>query len=201
MSAGGQFLSSFGALSALPFLLSLMAYASVHYVARVALGLAEREQSERQLTAVREATELQDAVTTMETRISWLRQDLAERMRAEREYERLQGELDTAQTDLENVRERLTALQEEVARGDVERAKLEELEGRAKDALRSKSELDEKFVALQAELEKLRTVLREMQQGELRVVTGVLGGRRRPSLFVECNGQGALIMPEGTRLE
>lgn len=177
-------------LTAIALLLSLMASAAVvlainmnkrHEVAGFAEKLAEREQEAEVLrTSVRLLADLRD---------------LTERRHL------LKRQLAVSQAELrilENNRNRLVARIETLRKTKT----LHKVKAQ-KDRKKVKEEIELLKIDIEDLEQQIETVQREikaLEEGAISVTSLVPGGTQRKALFIECERQGAKLMPEGRML-
>lgn len=211
MQASAQ--TNFGALSALPFLFSLMGFAGLFFVTSLSVVIAEREEVEttRSVDQQREQAALAHAqdFQAWKERLTAIQAEIAKASMAKRgdaALAQLRQEWRQISTTVEESQKKLGLLQHQKAELQ---NRLEELQALQENAARlrlSRKDLEAKISQLQAEIASLQgeanTVRRKVEEiDQVQVKDLVPGGQRRPAVFVECNAQGAWIMPERRLLE
>ena len=172
--------SNIGALSAIPFLLSLLAFAGFVYASNLLLVSIEQEKPLPEL-----APGMPQA-------------DPEAGQRLTRELQKIMAKLHAKQETLEDLQAQRATLAERL------RA-LQDLEKRVAQLRLSRSEREARMKKIQAEIEALKkaigTVQRELDDTEsVSVGQLVPSGSRRLAVFVECSATGVWLMPERNQL-
>lgn len=174
--------TNIGALSAIPFLLSLMAFAGFLYAGNLLIVISGRDDAAKQAAQAensrRAATRAAESQQTMQ---------------------QLQQTISTATQDLERLRSEKIALEDKL------RA-LQQLAERVAQLRLSRSEAEERATRLTAEIDALKQQLHGVQReieekDQVHAQQLVPSGSRRPSVFVECDAQGIWLMPDRTPLD
>ena len=187
-----------GAFCAIPFLLALLCYASVAFLATFASASvqsgADREEVLRQIAEMRREIE----------KLQWL---LSQQQPDPTKFAQLTGQQRRITASVAEVRRRLAELHHQIALLRKEIEELRELARQAESKVRSKEELEREAAALQERTDQLRQSIGELQTrlNELEEYFNtskepIVTGRGRDAVYVECTEAGARIMPDGIDL-
>lgn len=210
--------SNIGAMCAIPLLFTLLAFAAVHCVANSAIASAERQEIDAAQARVRAEQEAAKAlrrqgevllhqIRVIEAEIERLQELIDEFETKGKVLEELRYRLGQYRAEVERLRHKLAELHHRLTVAENRLREVDERKQRIKNGLQSRNKLDEQNKKLRDEIEKLRKDIEAKEieiglarKGQKSVDLEVVGGKTRVAVFVECDAQGVMLMPERTRL-
>lgn len=205
--ARGSGTISIGAWCAIPLLLALLAHASVSFVASIANASISVE-TERKAAAQAERQRLVDATAALRAEIRELEWLLAQLQPDRERSDDLQDEYRQAQASTDKLRAELAELEHHIARHSRELDRLTKLENEVAKKRLSREELERESSELEQEIARLNELIASLQAKINRLDKYletpseriISSGTGRDAVYVECEGDGARIMPDDLRL-